>query len=89
MLYCDQGVHEGKHGYRVTYEAHVPGVSPATLEEFHPFDGIAAAVGQFGTLVQRRIAGGSGSDIGDDHRLSPAAALVDIELIEAVMAHKA
>jgi hypothetical protein len=148
-VFLERGVHEGKHGYRVTYEPHVaagegaqhlqrdswtcvcvcvhvnttswhsargfistnvpcsppphwhllppyPCAQPlplagegeaalVPLDEFYPFDGIAAAVGAFGDLVLAgRASGASAASLGDN-RLSPAAALVDIELVEAVM----
>jgi predicted dehydrogenase len=80
-VFLERGVHDGKHGYRVVYEPHVEGAG-AKIDEFHPFDGIAVAVGHFGAMVVQRL---TGVDVVDDKRLSPAAAVVDIALVENVM----
>jgi hypothetical protein len=86
----ERGVRDGKHGYRVLYESHIDGGADRDFDEFYPFDGIAAAVGEFGERVAvalRAKAAGAVPALaeGDDRRLSPAAALIDIALIDAIM----
>ena len=78
----ERGVHEGRHGYHVTYEPHATGVGAVPLAEFYPFDGIPAAVGLFGAALGRRMRGEAPAG---DRRLDPRAAVVDIELVDRVM----
>ena len=81
-VFVERGVHDGKHGYHVMYEPHVALEGVSRISEFHAFDGIAAAIGNFGEMVTQRL---TGVAVVDDRRLSPEAAVVDIALVEEVM----
>lgn len=73
-----RGVHEGKHGYHVECSG---SSVPTPIREFLAFDGVQGAVKCFGLQVAAALAGEAACI---DPRLSPAAALEDIRMVEMV-----